>query len=79
MSARTAAVSWGEVMPYLAMPAISHGAACTFVAHSVGKAAPEQVFEVGAIWRSRSAAEARREMGWEREMLKGRVEGMAAA
>jgi len=64
MRARTAAVSAGWVMLYLFMAAMSHGAAWTFVSHSAGKVAPEQVLEVGAIWRSTSAAETpRREIG----------------
>lgn len=55
--ARTAAISWGEVMVYLPIAAMRKGAAWTFVAHSEGNGAPEQVLDVGAILRIWSAAE----------------------
>ena len=67
MSARTAAISWGEVILYWDIAVMRWGAAWTLVAHSVGNRAPAQVFDDGAILRSTSAAEgaSRREMGFE--------------
>lgn len=45
-------------MEYVEKAEMRKGAAWEAVSHSEGKAAPEQVLDVGAIWRSWEAADA---------------------
>lgn len=59
------------------MAFIRYGAACEAISHSVGKVAPEQVLDVGAMARSIIAAESPAARG-ERLLVSNEMGGMAA-
>lgn len=78
MRDKTAAISGGEVMPYLLIAVMRYGAAWTFVAHSWGNGLPAQDPLVGAICNSIAAAEspAAREKTFKKDGV-GRTEAHA--